>query len=386
MYRWRVGQFRDRWRTPPLSRGSHPRKAWSATARPPCPGRGTGPPRHPRAIHQVNPARGLTSGADHFLMVLIADEEDVEVLGGKPLRLVVTLSPAGRWHRCPQVAALRLLAHLGDIRAPRRPRRRPRARSRPLPRRCARVSLMDHVGLVDDLLTHVAGHRRVPRRFDGLHGPVPPRAAGPGLGGRTRQVVAGISPMVVDRCATSGRTARYRYPPVQWSPLRKHPVPGRGRTRRSASGRRTPIPPAAGQTVSCSIWYDCACHGPVLRRQGRKARRAGMVGSAGTRSPDAGTYRGERSKCLCRRSMTASRKSRRRRCGRSSPPSASSCWSRTGSGRGPPGRSRAAARRQPPGQRIRPRSRSRLRHPATAGQISQASPAGCRDLAVAVTG
>ena len=74
-----------------------------------------------------------------------------------------------------------------------------------------------------------------------------------------------------------------------------------------------------------------------------------------------GHTRGERSRCLCRRSMTASRKFLRRRCGRYSPPSARSCWPRTGSGRRPPGSSRAAVRRPPPGRRIRPPPR--LRHP-----------------------
>ena len=93
--------------------------------------------------------------------------------------------------------------------------------------------------------------------------------------------------------------------------------------------------------------------------QSPAGRHRGVARAPGALMP--GHTRGERSKCLCRRSMTASRKSLRRRCGRYSPPSASFCWPRTGSGRGPPGSSRAAARRRPPGQRIR--LRPRLRRP-----------------------
>ena len=88
-------------------------------------------------------------------------------------------------------------------------------------------------------------------------------------------------------------------------------------------------------------------------------------GSRGPRSPDRpGHTRGERSRCLCRRSMTASRRSLRRRCGRCSLPSASSCWSRTGSGRGL--RSKSRARRGHGRQRRPQRGPARPTGPARA--------------------
>ena len=136
-------------------------------------------------------------------------------------------------------------------------------------------------------------------------------------------------------------------------------------------------------------------------------RRRGVARAAEPYRP--GHTRGERSRCLCRRSTTASRRSLRRRCGRYSRPSANSCWSRTGSGRGLRSNSRTAARartprrrrragpRNRPGPHRRPRQHSgpRPRHPRRSPPRSppearqearQEARPGRRDRAVAVSG
>ncbi len=86
--------------------------------------------------------------------------------------------------------------------------------------------------------------------------------------------------------------------------------------------------------------------------------------------------------------MTASRKPLRRRCGHCSPPSASSWWPRTGSGRGPQSSSRAAAKLRPPRHHSRPAKAPGEGTPGegTPGEGLQAARPGRRDRAVAVSG
>src|ERR1700722_5279238 len=119
-------------------------------------------------------------------MVLMADEEDVEVLGGEPLGLVVHLGDqrAGGVDG-PQVAALGLLADLG--RYPVGGKDQDRALGHALrfidEDRAARLKLTDHMGVVDDLLTHVDGGTvALEGHLDGLHGPVHPGTVTAGLG------------------------------------------------------------------------------------------------------------------------------------------------------------------------------------------------------------
>ena len=72
-----------------------------------------GPRAVSRAVHQADVFGRLPGGADHFLVSLVPDEQDVVVLRREPARLVVHLGH--QWARRvdrAQVAALRFLPHL----------------------------------------------------------------------------------------------------------------------------------------------------------------------------------------------------------------------------------------------------------------------------------
>ena len=170
---------------PPPSGASRPQTRWSATARPPWPGRGPGRPRHLRARPPGDTARRLPRGADHFLMVLMADEKDVVILGGKPLGLVMHLGDqrAGGVDGL-QAAALRLLATRGRSRGRRTPPRPPRARYRLRPRRSRRVppARGPRGCCARSACARRPGPRSVEGGLDGLNRPVNPRAVTAGLG------------------------------------------------------------------------------------------------------------------------------------------------------------------------------------------------------------
>ena len=150
------------------------------------------------------------------------------------------------------------------------------------------------------------------------------------------------------------------------------PHPGTAPAHRTAAGppitiAEAPIAPAAARDrVMLDLIRLCLSRTHAAP-PGSERPSCSAVGSRGPGSPiTPGHTRGERSRCLCRRSMTASRKPLRRRCGHCSPPSASSWWPRTASGRGPQSSSRAATKLRPPRHHSRPEAPPAKAPPAKA--------------------
>jgi hypothetical protein len=128
----------------------------------------------------VHVVRGLAAGADHLFVPVVADQQDVEVDGGEPLRLVVHLGDqrAGGVDRLQLARGRLLVHHRGDA----------------VRGEDHRLALGDLVGLVDedrtaglqglddvlvvhDLLAHVDRRPvQVERLLDRHHGPVHARA------------------------------------------------------------------------------------------------------------------------------------------------------------------------------------------------------------------
>jgi hypothetical protein len=129
---------------------------------------------------------GLAGGADDLLVALVADEQDVVVVRGEPLGLVVHLGDqrAGRVDRL-EVARAGLLVHLGRDAVRREDDRGPLGDLLVLLHedRAAGLEGADHVLVVHDLLAHVdRGAVELQRLLDGLHRPVDAGAVAAGLG------------------------------------------------------------------------------------------------------------------------------------------------------------------------------------------------------------
>ena len=139
-----------------------------------------------RAVDELDVGGGLTGGADDLLVPLVADEQDVVVLGGEPLRLVVHLGHqrAGRVDRL-QRARLGLLVDLrGDaVRGEDHGGALGHLLVLLHEDRALGLQGLHHVLVVHDLLAHVdRGAVELQRLLDGLHGPVDARAVAAGLG------------------------------------------------------------------------------------------------------------------------------------------------------------------------------------------------------------
>ena len=138
------------------------------------------------AVDQADPGRGLAGRPHYFLVSLVADQQDVVVLGREPPRLVVHLGyqRAGRVDGA-QVPALRVAADIGGdaVRGEHHDRAgrhlvyfRHKDGATPLER-------AHDVGIVHDLPAHVdRGAEPVQRHLDRLHSAVDPGAVASRLG------------------------------------------------------------------------------------------------------------------------------------------------------------------------------------------------------------
>ena len=126
--------------------------AWSARARRPSPGRATSTASTSSGpVDELDVLGRLAGGALDLLVALVADQQDVVVVGGEPPRLVVHLGDqrAGRVdglqaarRRPPRAPPARRRARRRRRSRPRAPRRSPRRRSRRAPRSVATTCLL----------------------------------------------------------------------------------------------------------------------------------------------------------------------------------------------------------------------------------------------------
>jgi hypothetical protein len=138
------------------------------------------------AVDQPDSGRGLPRGALYFFVPLVADQQDVVVLGGEPARLVVHLGDqrAGRVDGA-QAAAFRVEADLGGdaVRGEHHDRAGRHLVDLRDEDRAALFERADHVRVVHDLSAHVDRRPElVQGHLDGLYGPVHARAVAARLG------------------------------------------------------------------------------------------------------------------------------------------------------------------------------------------------------------
>ena len=162
--------------------------AWSATARRPWPGRAPAPRRRLPGRRPAGSRSGASPvGADDLLVALVADQQDVVVLGGEPPGLVVHLGDqrAGRVDGLQAARGGLGSWTCGATPCAEKTTSAPSGTSSVSSTKIgpARLQRRHHVLVVHDLLAHVdRGAVALQCHLDGLHGAVDPGAVAAGVG------------------------------------------------------------------------------------------------------------------------------------------------------------------------------------------------------------